>query len=116
MLLENNVQTYQDYQNTSNNDTLYNTIGLGLAGIFGYKLYKTGALRGIAGPMLELANTIAREGSDKAGMAMQTVKQWTKLKHMSSSQLAVNPQKWNASKYSIFRDRDSSFAYDVFEA
>ena len=115
MLSGNKVQTYQDYQNTSNNDTLYNTIGLGLAGLFGYKLYKTGALRQIAGPMLELANTIAREGSDKAGITMKTIKQWSNLKHRTTSYLASSPQKWNASKYSIFRDRDSSFAYDLWE-
>lgn len=118
MLLGDKVQTYKDDKNTSANDILYNTIGFGLAGVFGYfGLYKTGALRAIVSPMLELANTIAREGSDKAGLTMQTIKQWTKLQHLSSAQLATmkNPQQWNVAKYSIFRNRDSTIAYDIWE-
>ena len=88
MLLGNNVQTFEDHQDTSNNDVLYNAIGMGLAAVLGRKLYKTGALQEIAKPMLEVADKIAREGTDKASMAMSTIKEWTHLKHLTATQMA----------------------------
>ena len=49
-------QTTKDYQDTSSNDTLYNTIAIGLSIALGHKLYKSGALKEIAKPMLEIAD------------------------------------------------------------
>lgn len=109
-------QTYKDYQDTSDNDTLYNSIGYGLAAITTYKLYKGGYLKEIAKPLLELADQIAREGTDKAGMIMHTVKQWSNLKHLTPEQLAASRfQKYNAPTMSLFRQGDTSLLYDVFE-
>lgn len=116
MLLGNNVQTFEDHQDTSNNDVLYNAIGMGLAAVLGRKLYKTGALQEIAKPMLEVADKIAREGTDKASMAMSTIKEWTHLKHLTATQMANAKDKtWSAAANSIFRDRDSSIGYDLLQ-
>lgn len=109
-------QTYKDYQDTSDNDTLYNTIGYGLAALAGYKLYKGGFLKDIAKPLLELADTVAREGTDKAGTVMHTIKQWSNLKHLTPEQLRMSQiQKFNAPVTSLFRSRDTSLAYDIFD-
>ena len=59
-----NNQTEKDYQDTSNNDTLYNTIALALSGAAGYGLYKSGVLKVIAKPMLEIADKIAKEAGE----------------------------------------------------
>ena len=116
MLLGNSVQTFEDHQDTSNNDVLYNAIGMGLAAILGRKLYKTGALQEIAKPMLEVADKIAREGTDKASMAMSTIKEWTHLKHLTATQMANAKDKtWSAAANSIFRDRDSSIGYHLLQ-
>lgn len=109
-------QTYRDYQDTSDNDTLYNAIGFGLAALTGYGLYKSGALRDIAKPLLELADTVAREGTDKAGVAMHTIKQWSNLKRLTPEQLSRSKtQNHNAPLVSLFRERDSSIFYDIYE-
>ena len=111
----NDSQTEKDYQDTSNNDTLYNTIAVGLSIFFGHKLYKSGALKGIAKPFLEIVDSVAKDGTDKASIAMSTIKEWSKLKHMNSAQLSFSNQGWNPSRDSIFRTRNTSFAYDLFE-
>ena len=111
----NDSQTEKDYQDTSNNDTLYNTIAVGLSIFLGHKLYKSGALKGIAKPFLEIADSVAKDGTDKASIAMSTIKEWSKLKHMNSAQLSFSNQGWNPSRDSIFRTRNTSFAYDLFE-
>ena len=104
-----NNQTYTDYQDTSNNDTLYNTIKIGLAAATGYGLYKSGALKQIARPLLELADTVAREGGDRAGTVMSTIKQWSHLKHLTPEALEMSKlQKYSAPSISLFRNRDSS--------
>ena len=109
-------QTYRDYQDTSDNDTLYNTIGYGLAAIAGYKLYKTGALKEIMKPLLELADNVAREGGDRAANVMHTIKQWSNLKHLTPEQLRISRiQNKNPPTKSIFRNRDTSLFYDAFE-
>lgn len=116
MLLGNNVQTFEDHQDTSNNDILYNAIGMGLAAVLGRKLYKSGALQDIAKPMLELADKIARDGTDKAAMTMATIKEWTHLKHLTATQMANAKDKtWSAAAHSIFRDRDTSIGYDLLQ-
>ena len=108
-------QTTKDYQDTSDNDTLYNTISLGLSIAIGIKLYKSGALKDIAKPMFEIADKMAKEGTDKASVIMSTVKEWSNMKHLTPGQLKFSNQRWNAASDSIFRNRDTSFAYDLFE-
>ena len=109
-------QTYKDYQNTSGNDVLYDTIGYGLAALTTYKLYKGGHLKEIIKPLLELADNIAREGTDKAGMVMHTVKQWSNLKHLTPEQLKMSKlQKYNAPTLSLFRQGERSLMYDIYE-
>ena len=121
MLLENRLitnsrtdQVSKDPRDTSNNDILYNNIALGLSGIFTYALFKKGALKDIAKPLFELAHKTAGEGINQAGTVMDTVKQWTKLKHLTSAQLEISNQKFSAATNSIFRDRDTSLLYDIF--
>lgn len=111
----NSSQTTTDYQNAGRNDVLYNTITFGLAAITGYGLLKTGALKPIAKGMLELADTVARDGSDRAVTAMRTLEDWTKLQRLAPDQLASSAQTKNPPRYSLFRDRDKSFGYNVFE-
>lgn len=116
ILATTNDQTYRDYQDTSNNDTLYNTIGLGLAALAGYGLFKSGVLKPIMKPLLELADTVAREGTDRAANVMSTVKQWSKLKHLTPEQLKRSKgQSHSAPINSLFRDRDSSLFYGLAE-
>ena len=74
-------QTTKDYQDTSSNDTFYNTIAIGLSIALGHKLYKSGALKEIAKPMLEIADKLAKEGTDKASVTMSTIKEWANMKH-----------------------------------
>lgn len=108
-------QTYKDYQDTSDNDTLYNTIGLGLAAVAGIGLYKSGALREIAKPLLELADTVAREGTDKASNIMSTVKEWAHLRHLTPEQLKMSQtQHFSAPTTSLFRSRDTSLLNDIY--
>lgn len=104
-------QTYKDYQDTSDNDTLYDTISFGLAALTGYGLYKSGALKEIAKPLLELADKVAQEGSDKAGVVMHTVKQWSNLRNLGD----LGNQKYKLPTLSLFRDRDTSLIYDIYE-
>ena len=110
-------QVSVDYQDTSDNDVLYNSIGLGLAAIAGYGLYKTGALKPIMKPLLELADNIAREGTDRAALVMSTVKEWANLRHITPAQAQMPNaiQRRIPPLTSIFRERDSSIFYDLFE-
>ena len=109
-------QTYKDYQDTSDNDTIYNMIEIGLIGLTGVGLYKSGALKGIMQPLLELADTIAKEGTDKAGNAMSTIKKWSKFQHLTQQELDMSKfQNINVPAKSLFRERDSSVFYDLFQ-
>lgn len=108
-------QTTKDYQDTSSNDTLYNTIAIGLSIALGHKLYKSGALKEIAKPMLEIADKLAKEGTDKASVTMSTIKEWANMKHLNATQRQFANQRWNPAQNSIFRKRDTSLAYDLFE-
>lgn len=115
-LYRDNSQVTEDYQNTSRDDVFYNTITIGLAALTGYGLLKTGALRPITKPLLEVADKVARDGSDKAGITMKTIKQWANLKSLSPSQLNTSKtQSYSPPKRSIFRTRDTSLFYDLFE-
>ena len=115
-VLHSDDQVIKDYQDTSKNDTLYNTITIGLAALTGYGLLKTGALKPIVKPLLELADTVAKEGSDRAAVTMKTVKQWAHLRQISPSQRDMSKiQSHIPPKASIFRNRDTSLGYDVFD-
>lgn len=114
-LYSDDNQVITDYQDTSKNDILYNTIALGAAALTGYGLLKTGALRPITKSLLEVADKVARESSDKAGITMKTIKQWAHLKDLTPAQLNVSKtQSYSPPKHSIFRNRDTSIAYDLF--
>ena len=107
-------QTYTDYQDTSNNDVLYNTIKIGVAGLATYGLYKGGLLKPIVKPLLELADNVAREGTDRAANIMSTVKQWSNLKHLTPEALEMSKiQKYSAPSQSLFRSRESSAFFDL---
>ena len=106
---------YKDNQNVTKDDTLYNIITYGLIGLTGYGLYKQGFLKDIVKPFLEIADNIAKNGTDTASETMRTINQWSKIKRMSPSQLKTSKQKYNAPKKSLFRDRESSIFYDVFQ-
>ena len=109
-------QTYEDYQDTSKNDTLYNIIKVGLIGATTYGLYKTGALKAISKPLLELADKVASKGGDTAAATMSAVHKWANLKELSSSQLfRSTTQSHTPPNRSLFRNRDTSFLYDLAE-
>ena len=107
-------QVSKDPQNTSGSSPIYDMIGAGLIGIFGYKAYKAGMLKDIVEPFLNTATKIASEGGGQASITMKTVKEWSKLKYLTPEQLSISrTQKYSAPKYSIFRERDTSIAYDI---
>ena len=115
-VLHSDDQVMKDHQDTSDNDVLYNTITLGLAALTGYGLLKTGALKPIVKPMLEFADTVAREGSDRAATTMKTVKQWAHLRQLTPSQRDMSKvQSHIPPKTSIFRNRDTSLGFDIFD-
>lgn len=106
--------TLMDYQDTANEDTLYDTIKIGLIAATGYGLYKTGAIKELMRPLLEVADSIAANSTDKASAVMSTVKKWSNLKILSPEQLARSKtQNYSGIKDSIFRERDSSIFYDL---
>ena len=93
-----------------------NLIKLGLVGVLGYAAYQEGLLRPVVQEMLSVADKIASEGTNKAGTTMSSIKEWTRLKHMTAAQirnlkkdLPIIPER------SIFRTKKSDFIYDVFE-
>ena len=112
---DNDIATTVDYQDTSQQDTLYNTIKVGLLAAAGYGLYKSGLIKDLMRPMLEVADQIAAKSTDRASEVMHTVKQWSNLKVLSPEQIRRSKtQNYSASKGSIFRDRNSSLMYDLF--
>lgn len=115
-VLDNDNQTLMDYQDTSNNDTFYNLIKFGLAGLTTYAAFKSGALKPIAKSLLELGDNVSKTGADKAASAMDTIKQWSNLKPASFGQIEkANNKNYIANSSSIFRERDSSIFYDIFK-
>lgn len=105
----------EDPQNTSDDSTLVNTlkiIGIGIAGV---TAYRSGILKDLIGPMLELGDRFASEGTNKAGVAMSTIRKWTNLKHLDAAQIAAGVQNGNsAPELSIFRDRQHTLMYDLY--
>lgn len=109
-------QTYEDYQDTSKNDTLYNILKIGLIGVTSYGLYKTGVLKTISKPLLELADKVANEGGNTAAATMSAVRKWANLKELNSTQLGRSlSQSHTPPNRSLFRNRDTSFLYDLAE-
>lgn len=109
-------QTYKDYQDTSENDTLYNILKVGLIGATSYGLYKSGALKAISKPLLELADKVANEGGDSAAATMSAVRKWSNLKELTAVQLSRSTQQSHTPpNRSLFRNRDTSFLYDLAE-
>ena len=118
MLLDNRNQVVEDDQNASGNDTLYNAVKIGIGALIGYKAVKSGLAKDIIKPVLEVADTMAREGLDKAGMTMHTIKQWSNLAHLTPGQAKnIRGKAWSAAEHSLFRlDREhSSLAYQALE-
>ena len=109
-------QVTEDYQDTQDDSAIYTTIKTALIGIAGYKLYRSGALKEVSGAIMEYADKLAKSGNMAASI-MGTVKQWTKLKDLSARELANSKtQKWAIPKDpSIFRPRESSIFYDIYE-
>lgn len=107
-------QVSTDYQDTQDTSAIYTTIKLGLAAFAGYKLYRSGALRDVAGTIMEYAHDLA-QGGDMAATAMKTVKEWSLLKNLDATQLAKG-QKWAIPQDpSLFRDRESTIFYDIMD-
>lgn len=106
----------EDPQNTSEDSTLLNTIKLAMIGVAGIKAYRSGILKDIVAPMLELGDKFAREGTNKAGVTMSTIRKWTNLKHLDAAQIAAGAQNGlSAPEFSIFRDRKHSLMYDLYK-
>lgn len=121
MSYENNLQrrtlggqVTEDYQNTQDDSAIYTTISLGLASVVGYKLFKSGAFKEIAGSLMEYADSLAK-GGDIAATTMSSIKQWSKLKDIPAASLGKSGQKYLPPKNSIFRPRESSVFYDIFQ-
>ena len=111
MLSENRLQrktlntqdenVMQDYQDTNDNDTLYRTIGIGLAALVGFGIYKQGWTKDIAAGLLKLGDTVGKQGGDRAAIVMSSIKEW-----------ANNPGKQVGS---IFRREGDSFFYNLYK-
>ena len=115
MLFENN-QLNADDQNTQEHG-LTDVMKLAIIGTLGYTAYRSGILKDIMKPMMEVADTLAREGGDRAGLAMHTIKEWSRLKHLTPGQIkASQDMVWSAAENSIFRrNRSSSLGYDILQ-
>lgn len=109
-------QVTRDYQDTQDTSAIYNTIQYGLTALVGYKLFKSGLFKEVAGTMMEYAHNLA-QGGDLAANTMKTVKEWTLLKNMTAKQLASSKkQSWAIPQNpSIFRERDSSILWDLYD-
>ena len=109
-------ETYKDDMDTNDNDTLFNIVKIAAVGVGTYGLYKAGALRWLTKPLLEFADTFAREGGNDAVSTMSALRKWSNLKRMSSVQLSRSTtQAHTPPAKSIFRDRESSLLYDLAE-
>ncbi len=109
-------QTLKDGQDVSQDNTITTVLEVALIAATSIGLYKSGALKPIAKPLAEFADKLARDGTDKAGIAMTTLKEWSNLKHLSPAEFEMSTQNFNAPKEpSIFRDRKSTGFYDLLE-
>lgn len=107
---------YDEQDTAGGSSVISNFIKLGLIGLLGHTAYKKGLLKPVMEEMLTVADKIASEGTNKAGTAMTTIKEWTKLRHMTAAQirnlrkdLPIIPER------SIFRLKNKDFLYDVLE-
>ena len=98
-------QVTEDDQNSLNdNDQIYNTINMGLIALAGIGLYRTGALKGIISPLLEVADNIAGKSIDKAGVSMSVIKKWSGIPHLTAEQMkTLKSTPWSAPSKSLFR-------------
>lgn len=93
-----------DQHSLDDNDQIYNAITMGLIAVAGIGLYRTGALKGIISPLLEVADNIAGKSVDKAGVSMSVIKKWAGLPHLTATQASLFKEKpWSAPKKSLFR-------------
>ena len=113
MSLGNN-QLHEDDQNASESG-LTTVMKFGLAGLLGFTAYRAGLLGPILKPLQETAHMLAREGGDRAGLAMHTIKEWSNLHHLTPGQIQASKEMvWSAAENSIFRsNRSSSLGYDI---
>ena len=105
-------QVTEDYQNTQDDSPIYGWIAAAIAGAVGYKLFKSGAFKEVAGSLMQYADDLAA-GGDVAAATMGSVKQWSKLKNIPIEQLAQSGQTYLPPKNSIFRPRESTLLYDL---
>lgn len=101
-----------DSQHSEEEAPIFNLIKYGLIALGGYKLYKAGAFEDVSKGLLEVADKVAKSG-DNSAVAMSTIKQWTKLKHLNVAQLANSNQAYNPPIDSIFRERNASVFYSL---
>lgn len=100
----------------SGNDTIYKSIAIGTAAILGVGAYKKGYLKPVIKPLLELADTVAKNGTENTGAIFGAIKDWTRIKHLTPAQAALQKTKTYSSPLnSIFRrdTSDSIFLKDV---
>lgn len=121
MLYENKLerktlggQVSEDYQNTQDDSAIYRTISAGIAGVVGYKMFRAGAFKEVASSLMEYADSLAK-GGDIAASTMHSVKEWSRLKDIPAASLAQSGQSYLPPKNSIFRPRESSMFYDIFQ-
>ncbi len=110
-------QTTKDTQGARGDDAVTNAIKLGVVAATSFALFKSGALKDVIKPMMQMADKVAKEGTDKAGVAMTTLKEWSNLRHLSPAELNVSKtQRHNTPESpSIFRDRDSTAFRDLMK-
>ena len=107
-------QVTEDRQNAQDDSAIYRTISLAIAGVASYKLFRAGAFKDVAGALMEYADDLAK-GGDIAAATMSTVKKWAMLKDIPAASLAQSGQKYLPPKNSIFRPRESTIFYDIFQ-
>lgn len=105
-MLYNDKELLPDTQENgaSGNDTIYKSIALGTATLLGVAAYKKGYLKAITKPILEVADNIAKNGTENTGAIFGAIKDWTKIKHLTPAQAAIQKSEtWSAPLNSIFR-------------
>lgn len=101
----NSRQTYADDQHSlDDNDQIYNLATAGLIALTGVGLYRSGALKNIISPILEVADDIASKSIDKGGTAMSVIRKWSKIPHLTAEQAKLfKGTPWSAPEKSLFR-------------
>ena len=107
-------QILEDKQNAEESSPLYGFIEMGLIAFGGYKLYKAGAFKEIAGGLMEYGASLAKEG-EIAATTMGAIKKWSKLKNLPTEDLMKIGQEYAVPMNSIFRDRNTSIFYDLVQ-